>query len=64
MKKTILTLGNALNKAEQQKIQGGFFLEDPCSGCPINFTERCCYYDAPCEPVSFISNISWPSCEL
>jgi hypothetical protein len=63
MKKSILNIGTALNKTEQKQIAGGSFFEDPCSGCPVNLQQRCCYYDAPCEPVSFISATNWPQCE-
>jgi hypothetical protein len=64
MKKTILTLGNALEKAELKKIQGGFFLEEPCNGCPTDFVHRCCHYDDQCEAFTFITSSSWPQCEF
>ncbi|MBA6156380.1 hypothetical protein H3Z83_07620 [Tenacibaculum sp. S7007] len=34
MKKSILNLGNALNKAEQKSINGGMFI-NPCNGSSI-----------------------------
>ncbi|WP_459210812.1 hypothetical protein [Aquimarina rhabdastrellae] len=40
MKKTILNLGKALNKAEQKEILGGMFKEfDPCP-CSATYTNH------------------------
>lgn len=47
MKKQILNIGTALNKAEQKKVQGGMF-RDPCP-CTASYTthpDGSCSYPA------------------
>ncbi len=50
MKKSILNLGKALNKAEQKNVSGGFNLtsHDSCSGPNIGFPGKKCPPGAIC----------------
>jgi len=47
MKKSILNIGTALNKAEQKQINGGMMLSGCASGSALYFlsgTSNCCAY--------------------
>ena len=54
MKKQILNIGKALNKAEQQQVLGGMFRDPcPCTGSYTTHSDGSCSYPA-LFPIGFV----------